>query len=820
MSLQLVEAYFEHLSTYMVPWRKHDSPGKMKNLAPGTITRIQSCVYDLYRQRFETVQPEIAAFFCNFNRWYLIKISELMSADPPEFPVDAISMPLTHEAWRHLLLLIWQARPRKGCTWASISQLRTFLNVAKSMLGRSERVTRMRWAYLRWKKDALGGKIPTSKSDLGGKLSYLKLMYPSVEEPESCVVLCLALEICSKSRYDEPKSFDTIFCSAFRSSLCTNFRAFIDGLDEEDKVAMQVGTCKSLPITLHTPKRTGAVILHSCEAVHWNSCRQRGDHKIDTEDSYLKYPSEVQDGIMGRVLAGLEFGSHNFEAQAPHFSPEFSSTVPYDKLIPGYDKFPVELRVIYPFLIASIIWHYEWLKKTLPTDSPVWSSVPLFTTQQQWLEKLSAKDATGNFIHIFGGKAGAKSFLPLSGKSLMSSDHATLLSLNASFQEFLRSWNSRDQHSSGGAAAAPVVAAAPQLPIPAALTRKICEIHDMLSGNSVPVGGGRVEACPQLPIAQLSSSFSVPTGLRPDQLFRKWFCGLGQVPAWRHITKKQLPLKGPAGRTQRDLFNKYEMVMKYLIGPASSDQILKDIEGSFEACWARVCTAAKWPVTTRWSCCTVYDKLTPELRSKLDAAPPMQWSPVQIQAHAIGVNAVAALVQGLREGQANADAAAMGSIASTLAAADAAQLQANARISTAINCIPSAFRIPAGMTVEQWWTCWHTPCTISGLTARWRDCDLKERMRQLHHTDKASFPSNVCRSQIQLFVKGMEVMKVLRASVPGLTNDQIDADVGIALASCLAAASAEYGCIFDGAVRTVYNKVMSARKRAAQESDL
>ena len=322
----------------------------------------------------------------------------------------------------------------------------------------------------------------------------------------------------------------------------------------------------------------------------------------------------------------------------------------------------------------------------------------------------------------------------------------------------------------------------------------------------------------QSPHSGLTKSHShSPTGLRPDQLFRKWFCGLGQVPAWKHITKKQLPSKGPAGRTQRDLFNKYEMVMKYLIGPAASDQIVKDIEGSFEACWARVCTAAEWPLTTRWSCCTVYDKLTPELRSKLDAAPPMQWSPVQIQAHAIGVDSVAALVQGIREGQANADAAA---IASTLAAADAAQLHANARISTAIHCIPSAFRIPAGMTVEQWWTCWHTPCTIAGFTARWRDCDLKERMRQLHNSDKASFPANICRSQIQLLVKGMEVMKVLRASVRGLTNEQLDADVVVALATCLEAASVEYGCIFDGAIRTVYNKMMSARKRAAQEFDL
>jgi hypothetical protein len=61
------------------------------------------------------------------------------------------------------------------------------------------------------------------------------------------------------------------------------------------------------------------------------------------------------------------------------------------------------MREIFPYLIAIIIWHYDWLRKTLPNDSPVWSYVPLFTTQQVWLQKLSEKDTAGNFIHIAGG---------------------------------------------------------------------------------------------------------------------------------------------------------------------------------------------------------------------------------------------------------------------------------------------------------------------------------------------------------------------------------------------------------------------------------
>lgn len=811
LPVEFVAAYFEHLSNVMVSWRNHDTPGKTKNYAPKTLLRIQSMIHDLYRQRFQEVQAPILSFFRNFNRWYVLKIALLISADPPEYPVDKISMPLSHEAWRHLLLLVWKARPLPGCTWASISQLRTFLNLAKSMLGRWERVARMRWATLQWKKDALGGKIPTSKSDQLGDLSYLKLMFASASEPESCVVLCLALDVCTKSRFDEPESYEKIFPASFRTSLCNSFRIFINHMDDEDKAAMEVGTCfRHLPITLHTPKRTGSVILHSCpEGVHWNSCRQRGDHRVDTEDSYLRFPSEVQDGIMGRVLAGLEFGSKDFEIQAPHLSPEMMNNVPFNKLIPGYDMFPVQVRTLAPYFVASIVWHYEWLRQTVPGDAPLWSSVPLFTTQQVWLEKLSEKDDNGNFIHIFGGRIGANSSLPLSGRSFVSQDHATLIELRDSFQEFLKSWNGRSSSA--------IIEPLRHVPTASSFTsttgsntmisRQLSQMYDLLVGNTTPAAGGGVQPCRPLPIAELPSAFQVPTGLRPEQLFNKWFCRFGQVPAWMHITKKQLKKQG---RAQRDLFNKYEKVMQFLIGPAPIDQILKDVEGSFEGCWARLCTAAEWPVTTRWSCSTVYDKLTHDLRAKLAVAPPMHWTSVQIQAHAIGADAVPAALRGIREVQANAEAAAADAISSSLDP----RLHADAIIDTAINrlCLPSAFRIPDGFTIEQWWSCWHTPCTISGFTARWRDCKLLELLRQLHQSDPASFSAIDLRLQSQFYSKITVVMKALRACAT-LSDADVDADVSAALSSCVLAAKGKYGNIFYGSIRSVYGRLLIARKQ-------
>ena len=70
MSLDLITAYFKHLSEMMVPWTKHEISGTMKNLAPGTITRVAAVIKDFYRQQFKHVEPPIHAFLSNFHRWY------------------------------------------------------------------------------------------------------------------------------------------------------------------------------------------------------------------------------------------------------------------------------------------------------------------------------------------------------------------------------------------------------------------------------------------------------------------------------------------------------------------------------------------------------------------------------------------------------------------------------------------------------------------------------------------------------------------------------------------------------------------------------
>ena len=101
--------------------------------------------------------------------------------------------------------------------------------------------------------------------------------------------------------------------------------------------------------------------------------------------------------------------------------------------------------------------------------------------------------------------------------------------------------------------------------------------------------------------------------------------------------------------------------------------------------------------------------------------------------------------------------------------------------------------------------------TISGFTGRWRDCNLSELLRQLHRSDQRSFPASEFRAQSQYLSKIKDVMIALRACVT-LSDADIDVDVGGTLKSLIAAAKDKYGDIFYGSIRSVYNRLLSARK--------
>ena len=96
------------------------------------------------------------------------------------------------------------------------------------------------------------------------------------------------------------------------------------------------------------------------------------------KDRYL-FSGNGGDQLTGRVLSGLPFNEAVFASLPPHFDSIGANEVAWSTVIPLYSTLPDTFKRALPFLLASICHHEQWLRSTLPSHHPLFSS-PLFTS--------------------------------------------------------------------------------------------------------------------------------------------------------------------------------------------------------------------------------------------------------------------------------------------------------------------------------------------------------------------------------------------------------------------------------------------------------
>jgi hypothetical protein len=61
-------------------------------------------------------------------------------------------------------------------------------------------------------------------------------------------------------------------------------------------------------------------------------------------------PDDRKDMSMAKLLANRSQRKVEFNRVPPHFSPEFISTIPFDKIVPNYCHLPANIVKMLPFL--------------------------------------------------------------------------------------------------------------------------------------------------------------------------------------------------------------------------------------------------------------------------------------------------------------------------------------------------------------------------------------------------------------------------------------------------------------------------------------
>ena len=112
------------------------------------------------------------------------------------------------------------------------------------------------------------------------------------------------------------------------------------------------------------------------EVVKWEAVELRADHKCGLTSTYQTCAAPQQDGIMGRLFAGLSFGKEEFNVAAPHFRPEDVLQIPFPDFVSHYESYSAPFKSVLPFLLASVVFHLHNgnLKRLLPKEHPFWAS--------------------------------------------------------------------------------------------------------------------------------------------------------------------------------------------------------------------------------------------------------------------------------------------------------------------------------------------------------------------------------------------------------------------------------------------------------------
>lgn len=91
----------------------------------------------------------------------------------------------------------------------------------------------------------------------------------------------------------------------------------------------------------------------------------------NTQQRYI-HVGDGGDQLTGRVACGLPLNNLDCTVLPPHFKRNFSFSDEYwTSEFANYNSFPESFRQTLPYLVASMVFHFEWLLETLPQLHPV-----------------------------------------------------------------------------------------------------------------------------------------------------------------------------------------------------------------------------------------------------------------------------------------------------------------------------------------------------------------------------------------------------------------------------------------------------------------
>jgi hypothetical protein len=250
-----------------------------------------------------------------------------------------------------------------------------YLLMSWNLMCRTINIESIKFIHLDIYEDALAIFFGNMKNDQeGDTLKDARHVYSNPLEPTVCPILSLGLYLLTFSN-----NFDSLFPGTRQSSRFSNCLTRALNCEKGLSILANSGISSYKEIGTHSIRKGSASFVCSGSlggpdiASVSNRC---GWRLAGVMDRYIKY-ERAGDFFVGRVVTGLPLNTPDFQILPPRFSKSLSNEVLNDilmKSFPILEKFR-NLYGVCRMVLASVIYHREFLKSTMPCNHAIFHSL-------------------------------------------------------------------------------------------------------------------------------------------------------------------------------------------------------------------------------------------------------------------------------------------------------------------------------------------------------------------------------------------------------------------------------------------------------------
>ena len=350
----------------------------------------RSAIQYIYTERKEEMSPRVKLLFKETLDGFKRKVAEMKQRG--EISQTEGKQPMTKRGYLYLA--------KEALTQTEDFNLymfcHTFLVLCWNLIARAVTVGNIMYDHISWEEDALTINIGKQKNDQEGNHAFPRHVYANPSNPFICPVLSFAILVFSQG-YRREGSDRRVFGDPKHSK--DRFGKWLGKLLHAcAEVITALGVIISAIGTHSFRKGIATALANSPGGPSAVNIWLRAGWSLGQVQSRYIFEGAGGDHFVGRAATCISTSDIEFAALPPHFDETNGPLLTvgeWEDILPGFSTFyPDTFRVALPFLLASLVYHRQWLQDTLPAAHPLFK-------QRVWtsgiVQRLSNKVLTGTF---------------------------------------------------------------------------------------------------------------------------------------------------------------------------------------------------------------------------------------------------------------------------------------------------------------------------------------------------------------------------------------------------------------------------------------